>query len=77
MEPIEIEFETITESWNEYLLKDGTKIKFKFVPIAILKTDKFDQEGNPVYQTKPHFVSRIIPPQGIKNIEVRLIEKHG
>jgi hypothetical protein len=35
-----IDFDVIREDWNEYKIKDGSRIKMKFVMIKILKNKK-------------------------------------
>jgi len=46
---IELDFDEIEEKWNEYQVKDGTKIKMKLVVTRIVKTKEYNQEGDPVY----------------------------
>jgi len=45
-----LEFETIDEHWNVFLLSDGTKLKEKHILLSIARTDAFDVLGRPVYQ---------------------------
>lgn len=46
---IEMDFEDLGEKWNEYQIKDGTKIKIKLVATRIVKTEEYNQEGDPIY----------------------------
>jgi len=45
----EIEFETERESWNTYLLADGTKVKLKAVAATIVRFDEYLPNGDPMY----------------------------
>jgi hypothetical protein len=47
----EIDFETISESWNSYKLNVNGEIymKVRNSPIRIRRTDKFDSRGVPIY----------------------------
>lgn len=45
----EIEFEDLGEKWNEYEVKDGTKIKIKLVTTRIVRTEEYNQEDEPIY----------------------------
>ena len=45
-------YNTITESWNEYLVEDGTTIRIKLVVSDILQTDQFNADGTPIYRVK-------------------------
>jgi len=54
-----LEFETIDEHWNVYLLSDGTKLKEKHVLLSIARTDTYDTLGRPVYQ--PFLFTLLVP----------------
>jgi hypothetical protein len=45
----EMDFEAPNEQWQEYKLADGTKIKFRGFIVSILKSDKFNEMGQPYY----------------------------
>lgn len=45
----EIDFETITESWNIYKLEGGIILKVRNSPIRVRRTNKFDSRGIPIY----------------------------
>lgn len=45
----EVDFETIKEEWNEYHLSDGTVLKVKLALIKVLRTDQYNEFGEPVY----------------------------
>lgn len=45
----DIEFETEKESFNIYILHDGTKLKLKAVVAKIIRLDAYGPDGNPLY----------------------------
>jgi hypothetical protein len=45
----EMDFETITESWNIYKLEGGIILKVRNSPIRVRRTNKFDSRGIPIY----------------------------
>lgn len=45
----EIEFETERESWNTYILVDGTKLRMKSVAASIIRLDEWLPNGDPMY----------------------------
>jgi len=45
----EMDFETITESWNVYKLEDGVLLKVRSSPLRVRRTSKFDSRGMPIY----------------------------
>lgn len=41
------------ETWNQYLLADGSVVKMKIVVTDVLRVEnEYDAEGNPVYYVK-------------------------
>lgn len=65
-----VQFKTIKEEWSEYRLKDDTVIKVKPIVVDILKTDKKDQFGFPVYIVKSVAVTMVQSPVGVENDDV-------
>jgi hypothetical protein len=57
----EKEFETVSESWNEYRLNDGTMVKAKVIVSGVQLTDQRDQFGDPVYNMVWHVIHRVMP----------------
>lgn len=45
----EIEFETEKESFNTYILHDGTRLKLKAVVGQIIRLDAYNANGEPLY----------------------------
>jgi len=56
---VPLEFETVDEHWNVFLLSDGAKLKQMFVLTAIAREDAYDAIGRPVYQ--PFFLNVYVP----------------
>lgn len=52
------------ETFNTYLLEDGTTIKLKAVMLGVMKLEgPVDNEGNPVYLTRSQNVLDITVPK--------------
>ena len=48
-----VEVQSAQESWNQYLLTDGTVLKSKAVLTEVWRIlDEYDQDGNPLYVVK-------------------------
>ena len=63
----EVQFQTHKEEWNEYQLMDGSIIKMKTVVGEVFRIeDKYDNEGNPVYQVKSSNVLIVKSPDALK-----------
>ncbi len=62
----EIEFETERESWNTYLLADGTKVKLKAVAATIIRFDEYQPNGDPVYLVNASNVVATDVPENLK-----------
>ena len=59
-------YNTITESWNEYLVEDGSTIRLKVVVRDIIRTDKFNADGTPVYLVQSMNVVDARVPDNLK-----------
>lgn len=62
----EIEFETERESWNTYVLLDGTKVKLKAVASSIIRLDEYLPNGDPMYIVNASNVVATDVPDGLK-----------
>ncbi|QNI31865.1 hypothetical protein H7849_23000 [Alloacidobacterium dinghuense] len=63
----EIEFQTEGgETFNTYILHDGTKIKFKAVVLKFIRLDMFDQNGDPIYLVQATNALSADVPEGLK-----------
>jgi hypothetical protein len=55
------------ESWNQYLLQDGSLLKMKMVVTDIYRVEgEFDPEGNPVYMVKSSQIMSVNAPDDLK-----------
>jgi len=64
---IPLDFEVGEESWNIYVLSDGTKLRQKLVLTFVIKIkDTYDQLGRPIYQ--PSFVNlfSVVAPENLR-----------
>lgn len=62
----EIEFETERESWNSYILEDGTKVKLKAVAATIVRLDEYLPNGDPMYMVNASNVVATDIPDNLK-----------
>ena len=65
----EVEFETAREGWNEYILRDGTKLKMKSVMSDVVRLDVFQPDGSPIYMINAANVVSAIVPDALKRKE--------
>jgi hypothetical protein len=49
------------EPWSEYTLEDGTKLRMKQVVVNVVKLDKVDDSGNPIYSIQSQQTLSVIP----------------
>lgn len=60
---VEVGFKkTIKEDWNEYELEDGTILKMKNVVIRVVRTEKYDQNDDPIYFYNTSTIGSAIVP---------------
>ena len=57
-----IQFSTIIQDWNEYVVDDGTSIKIQPLVLRIAKTSKFDSNGFPKYVCEIQGNMKMDPP---------------
>ena len=57
-----VSFKAIKEEWSEYKLQDGTLLKVKPVVVDVIKTDKKDPYGFPIYIVKTATVTAVNSP---------------
>jgi hypothetical protein len=62
----ELEFETERESWNTYILEDGTKVKLKAVASSIVRLDEYLPNGDPMYIVNASNVVATDVPDNLK-----------
>lgn len=58
----ELDFEPLSERWNEYRCSDGSLVKLRLVVSKIVKLDKKNAQGEPIYQVASANVLAITPP---------------
>jgi hypothetical protein len=62
-----IDINSSQEHWNQYLLSDGTVIKFKVVATEVVRVEgEYDQEGNPIYFLKSSHVMSVLAPEDLR-----------
>ncbi len=55
------------ETWNQYLLSDGTVLKLKVVVTEAIRADgHYDNNGDPLYMVKSSNVLSSIVPENLK-----------
>lgn len=62
----EVEFETERESWNVYILGDGTTLKMKSVAASIVRLDEYNPNGEPIYIANASIVVAADVPENLK-----------
>jgi len=58
----ELDFEPLSERWNEYRCSDGSLVKLRLVVSKIVKLDKRNPTGEPIYQVMSANVLAVTPP---------------
>ncbi|RLI22087.1 hypothetical protein DRO54_02045 [Candidatus Bathyarchaeota archaeon] len=71
----EVDFETISEDWNIYKLKDGTTCRVKLVVTGVQRTKLYAADGDPIYNINSQIVGRFIVPPELKKTVKSEIEK--
>jgi hypothetical protein len=67
VEGTEVGFRSSAEHWNEYLLDDGTVLRFKSVVVAVYRIDgQFDEAGDPSYFLKSQNVVNVSAPENLR-----------
>lgn len=55
------------ETWNQYLLSDGTVLKLKVVVTEAIRADgHYDNNGEPLYAVKSSNILSAIVPENLK-----------
>jgi len=62
----EIDFEVEKESFNVYILHDGTKLKVKAVATQIIRLDVYNPDNTPIYIVQYSSVIAADVPEGLK-----------
>ena len=62
-----MQFQTVLENFNEYLVDDGTVVHIKLVATEVVKLhDTYDEQGNPVYVIGSQNVTTISVPDQLR-----------
>jgi hypothetical protein len=60
----EMDYEPLRETWNEYRVADGSLLRLKVVVSKILRLDKRNEQGEPIYLiNSSNVVSATVPPE--------------
>jgi len=54
----DIDFKQIADSWNEYKLEDGRKFYLKPILTMVSRTNKFNENGEPIYLIQSQVLSK-------------------
>lgn len=65
----ELEFEVDRESWNTYILHDGTRLKMKTVVSEVLRLDVHKPSGEPLYLVNTTNIVTALVPDRLKKKE--------
>ena len=63
----EVEFEVDRESFNNYILHDGTRLKMKAVVSEVLRLDAYKPDGEPIYLINSTNIVSAVVPDNLKN----------
>ena len=75
VEATDVDFKTEKEVWNEYTLEDGSVLKFKTIVSSIIRTEDYNQTGDPIYLIRSTNVSRVKVPEEMKLTSTNKKEK--
>lgn len=62
----DVSFNALNESWNEYMLEDGTTVRMKTVVKRIVRTERYNEDGEPVYVVQSQNVLDTRVPDELK-----------
>ena len=62
-----IEVQQSSEQWNQYLLADGTVVRFKAIVTEVWRiVDEYDAEDNPAYVVRSRNVVTVTSPDELR-----------
>ena len=65
-----IDVQQSSEQWNEYLLADGSVVRFKAIVTEVWRiVDEYDAEGNPAYIVRSRNVVTVTAPDGLRRLQ--------
>jgi len=60
----DMNYKSLKEIWNRYIIKkDNSEIMVKIVITNIIKTNKYDEYGDPIYQIQTQPIFKMNPPK--------------
>lgn len=60
----EMDYEPLRETWNEYRVADGSLLRLKVIVSKILRLEKRNEQGEPIYLiNSTNVVSATVPPE--------------
>ena len=62
----DVSYNPIIESWNEYILEDGTTIRLKVIVKRVIRTEARNPDGTPVYFIQSQNVVDARIPENLK-----------
>jgi hypothetical protein len=68
----DVDFRAREESWNEYIVEDGTRIRVKLIVTKVERSNFFDQMGYPFYRVASQQVSAVKAPNALKKKTMKL-----
>jgi hypothetical protein len=64
---VELGYRPEGEYWNEYLLDDGTVLRFKGVVTGVFRVEgQYDPEGNPMYAVRSNNIVSVSAPDDMR-----------
>lgn len=65
----ELEFEPLSEKWNEYRLEDGTLLRWRTNVVKVTKVEgRFTAEGDPIYYVQTANALTVSAPPHLKKL---------
>ena len=71
IEATDVDFRTEKEVWNEYVLEDGSVLKFKTIVSSIIRTEDYSSTGDPIYLIRSTNISRVKVPEEMKLVNTK------
>lgn len=66
----ELTFRASGEEWNEYLVDDGTVIRFRAVVTEVIRLEGvYNQMGDPVYMVNSQNIVKVSAPEELRKPE--------
>ena len=60
---LSLDFENVSEHWNEYKLENGGVVRVRVVPVEIVVTEERNQQGEPVVVVKSSVLVQYREPE--------------